>query len=121
MKWQRATPPHLNPLPRRTGERRHEKAIASPLQSPLPCCVRERVRVRVLPFVAVVLAVVGVTNAAPLSDSEFNSLLKQLHVKSQPWATIPWKVSVSEARALAAKTGKPIFMVVNTGNCLGFV
>jgi hypothetical protein len=53
--------------------------------------------------------------------AEFESLFKQLHIKNQPWATIPWKVSVTEARELAAKTGKPIFLVVNTGNCLGFV
>jgi hypothetical protein len=44
-----------------------------------------------------------------------------LDVKNQPWATIPWKYSITEARKLAAATNKPIFMVVNTGNALGCV
>jgi len=34
---------------------------------------------------------------------------------------VAWKVSVTEARRVAAETKKPIFLVVNTGNCLGFV
>ena len=42
-----------------------------------------------------------------------------LDIKNQPWATIPWKYSITEARQLAAKTRKPIFIVVNTGNALG--
>ena len=58
---------------------------------------------------------------AELSMAEFKTLQKELHLKNQPWATIPWKVSLTEARELAAKTKKPIFLVVNTGNCLGFV
>jgi hypothetical protein len=56
-----------------------------------------------------------------LSDAEFDRLFKQLHVKNQPWASLPWKISVTEARQLATKTGKPIFMQVNQGNCLGRV
>jgi hypothetical protein len=56
----------------------------------------------------------------PLSDTEFATLRKALHVKNQPWATIPWKVSVTDARQLAARERKPIFLVVNTGNCLGW-
>ena len=56
-----------------------------------------------------------------LSDKEFDRLFKQLHVKNQPWARIPWKISVTEARQLAARAGKPIFMQVNQGNCLGRV
>ena len=42
-----------------------------------------------------------------------------LDVKNQPWTTIPWKYSITEARKLAAATKKPIFMVINTGNALG--
>jgi hypothetical protein len=57
---------------------------------------------------------------ASLSDAEFNKVLKELQVKTQPWATIPWKVSLTEARRLAAAERKPIFLVVNTGNCLGW-
>lgn len=56
-----------------------------------------------------------------ISAAEFESLWRGLHVKSQPWATIPWRTSVTEARTLAAESHKPIFMMVNTGNCLGFV
>jgi hypothetical protein len=55
-----------------------------------------------------------------LSDAEFNKVFKELHVKNQPWATIPWKVSLTEARRLAAAERKPIFLVVNSGNCLGW-
>jgi hypothetical protein len=58
---------------------------------------------------------------ARFSVAEFDRLYKQLHVKNQPWASLPWKISVTEARRLAAETGKPIFMQVNQGNCLGRV
>jgi hypothetical protein len=62
----------------------------------------------------------GAAEGDRLSDAEFARLRKALHVKNQPWATIPWKVSVTQARRLAAKERKPIFLVVNTGNCLGW-
>src|SRR5262245_49248981 len=58
---------------------------------------------------------------AALGAAEFERLCKELHVKQQPWASGPWHVSVTEARAAAARARKPIFLVVNTGNCLGFV
>jgi hypothetical protein len=60
------------------------------------------------------------TSSGKIATTEFAQLLKDLHLKNQPWATIPWKVSVTEARQLAAREGKPIFLVVNTGNCLGW-
>ena len=56
-----------------------------------------------------------------LSRAEFERLQKVLSLKHQPWTAIPWKNTLPEARAQAAKEKKPIFMVVNTGNCLGFV
>ena len=56
-----------------------------------------------------------------LSRAEFDRLQKVLSLKNQPWAAIPWKNTLPEARAQATKEKKPIFMVVNTGNCLGFV
>ena len=59
--------------------------------------------------------------AAKFTLAEFNKLKPMLDVKNQPWTTIPWKYSITEARKLAAKTKKPIFMVVNTGNALGCV
>ena len=55
-----------------------------------------------------------------LPDAEFNKVFKELQVKNQPWATIPWKVSLTEARRVAAAERKPIFLVVNSGNCLGW-
>ena len=56
-----------------------------------------------------------------ITEAEFKALYRDLHPKSERWANIPWRVSVSEARAAAAMARKPIFMIVNTGNCLGFV
>src|SRR5262249_29632494 len=65
----------------------------------------------------------GAANAKPtaLSLTEFQKLKPLFDLKNQPWASIPWKYSITEARKLAAKTKKPIFMVINTGNCLGCV
>jgi hypothetical protein len=57
--------------------------------------------------------------AAGLSLDEFKELKPVLEIKSQPWTTIPWKYSITEARKQAAASKKPIFMVVNTGNSLG--
>jgi hypothetical protein len=62
----------------------------------------------------------AVADELPLSDAEFARLARQLHVKSQTWASVPWHTSVTEARKQAARDKKPIFFVVNTGNCLGF-
>jgi hypothetical protein len=58
---------------------------------------------------------------AGLTLAEFKELKPILDVKNQPWTTIPWKYSLTEARQLAAKTKKPIFMVINTGNVMGCV
>jgi hypothetical protein len=60
-------------------------------------------------------------SVAGLSLAEFEELKPILSVKNQPWTKIPWKYSLTEARQLAAKSKKPIFMVVNTGNVLGCV
>jgi hypothetical protein len=62
----------------------------------------------------------GEASSAAVTTAEFKRLAGELDLKSQPWAKIPWKVSVTEARQLAAKERKPIFLVVNTGNCLGW-
>jgi hypothetical protein len=56
---------------------------------------------------------------AGLTEAEFNQLKPVLDLKNQPWTTIPWKYSLTEARQLAAETKKPVFMVVNTGNVMG--
>jgi hypothetical protein len=57
---------------------------------------------------------------AAFSEKEFNELQARLDVHNQPWASIPWQVSLTEARELAAKTNKPIFLAVGTGNPLGW-
>lgn len=57
----------------------------------------------------------------PIGDAEFDRLRKEMHVKSQAWAAAPWKVNVTEALEAAAREKKPVFLVVNTGNALGFV
>jgi hypothetical protein len=57
---------------------------------------------------------------ARLAVAEFEQLFKQLHIKNQPWASIPWQTSLTAARKQAAREKKPIFFNVNTGNCLGF-
>jgi hypothetical protein len=59
------------------------------------------------------------TREAGLTVAEFEKLKPVLDLKNQAWTTIPWKYSLTEARRLAAKTQKPIFMVVNTGNVMG--
>jgi len=67
-------------------------------------------------FIAVILLLLP----AGLSEAEFQRLRKELQLKSKPWATVPWQASVTEARELALKTKKPIFMMVDTGNPIGF-
>jgi hypothetical protein len=70
-----------------------------------------------------VLAQAGKEPQAPgvaFSEKEFNELKAKLDVHNQPWASIPWQVSLTEARELAAKTNKPIFLAVGTGNPLGW-
>lgn len=86
-----------------------------------------RLRLTASALLAIVMAGVPGTSgragdapAAGLAGEEFARLREQLHLKNQPWATIPWKVSLTEARRLAAAGRKPIFLVVNTGNSLGW-
>jgi hypothetical protein len=82
---------------------------------------------RRIALTAVLLAVAGAGPRAAKDDpaavglAEFRELKPILDVKNQPWTRIPWKYSLTEARKLAAKARKPIFMVVNTGNALGCV
>ena len=49
---------------------------------------------------------------------------KKLHQELQPprdelWRTIPWHVSIVKGRELAARTSKPIFVWVASGEPLG--
>lgn len=66
------------------------------------------------------------TGAMPeASDNGFSAedskLCAELTLTARPWATARWEVSLTEARQRAEREGKPIFLVVNTGNVLGFV
>ena len=54
-------------------------------------------------------------------SAEETKLCSQLALTNQPWARPRWEVSLTEARARAVKENKPVFLVVNTGNVLGFV
>ena len=55
-----------------------------------------------------------------LSNAEYDQLHKDLRLKNKPWASISWKGSITEAREAALKEKKPIFMMVDTGNPIGF-
>jgi hypothetical protein len=57
-----------------------------------------------------------------LSDAEFEKIHRQLQPPGDElWSTIPWKTSLVDARALAAKEKKPIVMRVRSGHPLGCV
>lgn len=85
------------------------------------CHVQRRLWAVVLLWAATGATIAAKGEEPSLSRAEFDRLHKELNLKNQPWATIPWKVTLVEAREVAAREKKPIFMVVNTGNCLGFV
>ncbi|MSR75949.1 MAG: hypothetical protein EXS14_10830 [Planctomycetes bacterium] len=48
-------------------------------------------------------------------------MVNLLRFNNQPLAKLRWEVSVTAARTRAAAEGRPIFMVINTGHCLGYV
>jgi len=54
-----------------------------------------------------------------LTEAEFQQLKPILDLNNQPWARLPWKYTITEARKAAAAARKPIFMLVDTGNPLG--
>jgi hypothetical protein len=55
-----------------------------------------------------------------LTLAEFEKLHKELQPpKDELWRTIPWHVSILEGREAAAKSGKPIFVWVASGEPLG--
>ena len=61
-----------------------------------------------------------VTSALGLTEAEFQKLQRELqpHLKAT-WRTIPWKTSVLDAQAAAAREGKPIFIWAMDGHPLG--
>ena len=55
-----------------------------------------------------------------ISPKEFSELREVLIPHGQEkWQTVPWKTALLEARDLAVKSGKPIFMWSMNGNPLG--
>lgn len=55
-----------------------------------------------------------------LSVPEFERLHQEVRPpKDELWRTIPWKVSIVEAREESVKTGKPLFVWVASGEPLG--
>jgi hypothetical protein len=55
-----------------------------------------------------------------LTVDEFKTLHAQLQpAPGEAWRTIPWKVSLLEAQALAARTKRPLFIWAMDGNPLG--
>lgn len=66
------------------------------------------------------LIMTALFGADAIGESEF----KELHSSLQPnpkaaWRTIPWRTSVLEAQAVAAREGKPIFIWAMDGHPLG--
>ena len=57
---------------------------------------------------------------AGLAVADFDKLHKELQPpKDELWRSIPWHVSIVEAREAAAKEKKPIFVWVASGEPLG--
>ena len=55
-----------------------------------------------------------------LSDEEFKKLQPEMRLKSKGWASLPWRATLTDAREAAVREKKPIFMMVDTGNPIGF-
>jgi hypothetical protein len=73
-----------------------------------------------------VLCLVGVSSAsanepAPLTQAEFDRLQKELQSPRELWQSIPWKLSLLDARAEAAKEKRPIYMLCRSGHPLACV
>lgn len=58
--------------------------------------------------------------AGGLSDEDYRKLQPDLRLKSKGWASLPWQATVTQARQTALREKKPIFMMVDTGNPIGF-
>jgi hypothetical protein len=66
----------------------------------------------------IITALLGVDPG--LSNAEFERLHAELQPDTEaPWRTIPWQVSLLEAREEAAQQKKPIFIWAMDGHPLG--
>lgn len=60
--------------------------------------------------------------AEPLTSAEFEKLHKELQPPADElWRSIPWKMSILDARALAVQEKKPLVLRVRSGHPLGCV
>lgn len=57
---------------------------------------------------------------AGLSDEEFRKIQPEMRLKNKGWGSLPWRATLTDAREAAVREKKPIFMMVDTGNPIGF-
>ena len=70
---------------------------------------------------ALVAAIHGPLPAQGLSEADFEQLHQDLTPERAAWEAVPWRLSVLEACAAAAKEKKPVYMLVRSGHPLGCV
>jgi len=70
---------------------------------------------------ALLIGVIANGSEPKLTLADFTKLHKDLTSAKEPWQTIPWQLSLIEARALAAKENKPVYMLCRAGHPLGCV
>jgi len=72
-----------------------------------------------------IVTILGAAVAWPADNgalpAEFEKLHKELTAAKEPWQTIPWQLSLLDARRLAVKDKKPIYMLCRSGHPLGCV
>jgi hypothetical protein len=59
--------------------------------------------------------------AGEIKHAEFDKLHKELSSAREPWQSLPWQLSLVEARNKAARDNKPIYMLCRSGHPLGCV
>lgn len=55
------------------------------------------------------------------AGADFAKLHKDLTTAKEAWQSIPWHLSILEARAQAAKENKPVYMLCRAGHPLACV
>lgn len=83
-------------------------------------------RLRQAPFVMFLATTMlargsAVCDEPKLTPAAFAKLYKELTSAKEPWQSIPWQLSLIDARALAAKENKPVYMLCRAGHPLGCV
>jgi hypothetical protein len=74
-----------------------------------------------VPAFSALLAAVGLLSQDPGASGEEFTRLHAGVMKAEPWAAVPWKGNLLEARAAAAREGKPVFIWAMDGKPLGSV